>query len=127
MKINFRNVAIINALMLFSLALIWMFAPNLFLSSWGVEYSYAVGMLSRRGAATYAGVSVMLFYARNAQPSHISSALVTGFVVACLILATLGVMEFLTGHAGIEILIAVFIEIAIATSLWYANKVKAAT
>ena len=56
MKLNFRKVAIINALILFSLALIWMFAPNILLSSWGVEYSYAVGMLSRRGAATYAGL-----------------------------------------------------------------------
>lgn len=124
MKLNFQTIAIINALILFSLALIWMFAPNIFLSMWGVEYSYEVVMLSQRGAATYAGVSVMLFYARNAQPSLIRSALVAGFVVACFILATLGVMEFATGHARIEILIAVFIEIAIAVSLWYANKEK---
>ena len=124
MKLNFRNVAIINALILFALALIWMFAPNIFLSMWGIEYSYEVGMLSRRGAATYAGVSVMLFYARNAQPSPVRSALVAGFGVACLTLAVLGVMEFVTGHARIEILTAVFIEIAIAMSLWYANKEK---
>ena len=127
MKLNFRIVAMTNALILFSLALIWMFAPNILLSSWGVEYSYAVGMLSRRGAATYAGVSVMLFYARNAPPSQIRSALVAGFGVACLTLAALGVMEFVTGHARIEILTAVFIEIAIAMTLWYANKEKAAT
>lgn len=125
MKFNFRNIATINALILFSLALIWMFAPNIFLSMWGVDYTYAVGMLSRRGAATYAGVSVMLFWARNAPPSHIRSALVAGFGVACFILATLGVIEFVTGHARIEILIAVFIEASIAMSLWYANKAKA--
>ncbi len=93
----------------------------------GVEYSYPVGMLSRCGAATYARVSVMLFYTRNAQPSHVRSALVAGFGVACLTLAALGVIEFVTGHARIDILTAVFIEIAIAMTLWYANKEKAVT
>lgn len=127
MKFTFRNIAIINALVLFVVAIIWMFASNIFLSLWGVEYSYDLGMLSRRGAAAYAGVSVMLFYARNAQPSQIRSALVTGVILACTILAALGVMEFVTGHARIGILTSALIEIAIATSLWYANKVKAVT
>ena len=69
----------------------------------------------------------MLFYARNAPPSQVRSSLVADFVVACLTLAALGVMEFVTGHARIEILTAVFIEIAIAMTLWYANKEKAVT
>ena len=99
MKFTFRNIAIINALVLFVVAILWMFAPNIFLSLWGVEYSYDLGMLSRRGAAAYAGVSVMLFYAKNAEPSPVRSALVAGFVVACFILAALGVMEFVTGPA----------------------------
>ena len=127
MKFTFQNVATINALLLFSLALIWMFAPDIFLSMWGIEYSYDLGMLSRRGAAAYAGVSAMLFYTRSAQPSSIRSALVTGFVVTCFILSVLGVIEFATDHARIEILISVLIEIAIGMSLWFANKTKTVT
>ena len=102
-----------------------MFAPNIFLSLWGVKYSYDLSMLSRRGAAAYAGVSVMLFYARNAEPSHIRSSLVAaGVIVACTILAALGVMELVTGHARIGILISALIEIAIATSLWWSSITK---
>lgn len=126
MKFTFKNVATINALLLFSLAVIWMFAPNIFLSMWGIDYTYDLGLLSRRGAAAYAGVSAMLFFARSAQPSPIRSALVTGFIVTCFILSILGIIEFATGHARAEILISVFIEIAIGMSLWFANKHKTA-
>jgi hypothetical protein len=46
-----------------------MFAPNLLLSSWDVDFSYPVGLVGRRGAALFAGIGVMFFWARNAEPS----------------------------------------------------------
>jgi hypothetical protein len=122
LKLTYRKVATINALIFFVLALIWMFTPNVILSSWGIEYSYALGMLSRRSAAVYAGLSFMLFFTRNEEASRVRSAFVVGFAVACLTLAVLGVIEFVTGHARIEILVAVLIEMAMAISIWYANK-----
>jgi hypothetical protein len=117
MKLTFRTVAILSALVLLSLALTGMFAPNVLPSAWGVAFSYPVGLMSRRGAALYAGIGVMLFGARNAEPSPARSALVAGFVVACLILAILGVFEFAKGHAGNGILVAVFIEATLTLAL----------
>ena len=126
MKLTFRSLAILSALVFFSLALTWMFAPNVMLSHWGVDFSYSAGLMARRGAALYAGIGVMLFSARNAGPSPARSALVTGFVVACLILATLGVFELATGHAGFGISVAVLIEIALTlASLYVARAYKA--
>jgi hypothetical protein len=119
MKLTFQSLAILSALVFFSLALIWMFAANVMLSRWGVDFSYSVGLMARRGAALYAGIGVMLFSARNAGPSPARSALVTGFVVACLILATLGVFELATGHAGFGISVAVLIEIALTLASLY--------
>lgn len=114
MKLGFRNLAILTALLFFSLALTWMLAPNLLLSNWGVEFSPSVGLVGRRGAALYAGIGVMFFSARNAAPSPARSALLMGAVVACLVLAILGVFELATGHTGVGILVAVAIEIALA-------------
>ncbi|MBT1539661.1 hypothetical protein B7R78_0022045 [Ralstonia solanacearum] len=114
MNIRFRNVAILYALVFFALALTWMLAPGLLLSSWGIELSSQAGLVGRRGAALYAGTGVMLLGARNAAPSPARSALLRGAVVACLVLAVLGVFEFATGHAKAGILVAVAIEIALA-------------
>ena len=114
MNVNFRNLAILSALVFFALGFAWMLAPNFFPSRWGVELSYPVGLIGRRGAALYVGIGVMFFSARNAEPSSARSALVKGFIVACLTLAGLGVFEFLTGHARPGILAAVLIEASLA-------------
>lgn len=119
MKLNFRSLAILSALVFFALALTWMFAPNFFLSNWGVEFSYPVGLVGRRGAALYAGIGVMLFSAQNAKPSVARSSLVAGLVVVCSILAALGGLELATGHATSGILSAVLIEVALTLAFLY--------
>ena len=122
MKLNFRNLAILASFIFFALAITWMLAPNLFLASWGVDFTSSAGLVGRRGAALYAGVGLMLFSARNAEPSLARSALIKGFVVACLILATLGIFELATGHANSGILTAVFIEVALVLAFLYVNR-----
>jgi len=68
--------------------------------------------MARRGAALYAGLSVMLFMARGAAPSPARSALVAGLVTACCLLAALGIGELASGHAGRGILVAAVLGIA---------------
>lgn len=119
MKLNFRTLAVLSAFICFSLALVWMFAPNLLLASWGVDLSNPVGLVGRRGAALFAGIGVMFFCARNAEPSSARSALVAGFVVSCLTLAALGGFELAKGHAGPGILSAVLIEVALVQAFLY--------
>ncbi|SFB28946.1 hypothetical protein SAMN04515620_1363 [Collimonas sp. OK607] len=119
MKLNFQGLAILSALVFLVLALTWMLAPDLLLSDWGVEFTSSAGLVSRRAAALYAGIAVMLFSARNAEPSVGRSALIKGVVVACFMLAALGVLEFKAGNATPRILIAVFIELAFMLALLY--------
>jgi hypothetical protein len=114
MDVNFRHLAILSAVVFFALGFAWMLVPDFFPSRWGVEFSYAVGLIGRRGAALYIGIGVMFFSARNAEPSPARSALVKGFTVACLTLAGLGLFEFFTGHARSGMLGAVLIEVALS-------------
>ena len=124
MKLNFRNLAILTSFVFFALALTWMFAPNLLLSNWGVEFSSPVELVGRRGAALYAGIGVMFFSARNAEPSPARSALVAGLVVACLTLAALGVFELEAGHASPGILAVVFIEVTLMLAFLYVGRAR---
>ncbi len=121
---NFRTLASITALGCFLLAAIWAFAPESLLSMWGVEFSYPVGLVGRRGAALFAGIGVMFFYARNAEHSLARSAIISGFTVGCLGLAALGVFELSTGHAKLGILAAVLGEISLAMAFMYVARTK---
>jgi hypothetical protein len=124
---NFRNLAIISAFLCFALAAAWMLAPEILLSLWGVEFSSATGLVSRRAAALFAGFCVMFICIRNAEPSPSRSGLVSGFVVACLLLAALGVFELATGHAGIGILSAVITEVVLALAFLSVGRVRSLT
>jgi hypothetical protein len=126
MKLTFRRLAILSAIIFFSLALVFMFAPHAMLSNWGVEFSYSAGLMARRGAGVFAGIGVMLFSARNAEPSPTRSALIKGVIVGCLILAALGVFELATGHAGFGILSAVLVEVGLTLAFLYVGRTKSA-
>lgn len=96
-----------------------MFTPVLMLSTWGVDLTDSVGLVARRIAALYAGIAVMYFFARNAAHSATRSALIVGTITACLLLAILGIYEFVAGHASDGILISVLIEIALLLAFLY--------
>ncbi|MBP0943340.1 MULTISPECIES: hypothetical protein [Pseudomonas] len=108
---KFRHLVVVSALVFWALAVAWMLMPAQMLANWGVGFSSEAGLVSRRAAALYLGVGVMLFLARDAGPSVARSALVAGFVTACLTLAALGIFELLSGHANPGILAAVAIEV----------------
>lgn len=116
---TFRHTAILAAAVFLLLAAVWMFAPQLILSDWGVESSSPTDLLARRGAAFYLGIAVMFFLARNAAHSAIRTALIRGVITACSILALLGVYEFSAGHAQQGILIATLIEITLVLAFLY--------
>jgi uncharacterized protein (DUF2062 family) len=121
MKIEFKMLATLAGSLFLSLALVWLFAPILLLSDWGVEFSEGVGLLGRRAAALYAGIGVMFLLARSAEPSTARSALVKGLLVSCFMLAALGMYELWGGHATNKILLAVVIEIAFALACMSVN------
>lgn len=125
MKIlSFYRLSVFSSLLFTVLSMILLFAPAMMLSAWGVELTDSVGLVSRRIAALYAGIAVMYFFARNAAHSATRTALIVGTITACLILALLGVYEFIAGHASDGILISVLIEIVLVLAFLYVGARK---
>jgi hypothetical protein len=111
--LSFYRVSVFTSVLLLLLASVLMFAPAQMLTSWGIELTDALGVLSRRIAAVYIGMSVILFFARNAEPSPARTAIIYGVRTTCLLLAALGAYEFSVGHVSSGILPAILVEIAI--------------
>jgi len=95
------------------LALIWGLMPDELLAIWGIEYSTATGLVARRSAVVFAALGLIFYWVRNEAPSVTRSALCSGFMVGCFGLAALGFGEWLNGHAGPGILLAVLVELAL--------------
>jgi len=123
-SLSFYRLSVFSSILFTALSIILMFAPIMMLSAWGVELTDSVGLVTRRIAALYAGIAVMYFYARNAAHSATRTALIVGTITACLILALLGVYEFIAGHASGGILISVLIEIVLVLAYLYVGARK---
>jgi riboflavin transporter FmnP len=121
LKIDFKNLALLSALICFGLTFVWLLVPKFLLSLWAVGFSEPVGLVCRRVAALFAGIGVMLFRLRRAAPSPARDAVATGLVVACSMLALLGMIELGLGHAGPGILLAIAVEIALALGFRFAD------
>lgn len=117
--LTFYRLSVFSSILFVSLAIIMMFAPGGMLAGWGVELTTSVELVVRRIAALYVGIGVMFFMARNAEHSTIRTALILGTIIACVLLALLGVYEFATGHATGGILISVLIEVVLVLAFWY--------
>ena len=122
MKPGFRGVAILTAALFFLIGMLWLMAPNVMLSDWGVALTPSLALLGRRSAALYFGIAAMFFFARNAEPSTARSALLKGMVLACLMLAGLGVFELAAGHVTPKILIPVVLEITMSLAFLYVGR-----
>ncbi len=123
MQLSFRALSGITSSLCFLLALAWGFFPEVLLAIWSIEYSTAVGFVARRSAVLFAALGLMFFLVRNASPSVARSALSNGFIVGCFGLAVLGFGEWLNGHAGPGILLAVLVELALGLGFVQARRV----
>lgn len=119
---SFRGLAALSSVLFMALACLWMLSPARVLALWGVQSNDVAELVSRRGAATYAGFSVMFFMARTASPSTARRALVSGLIVTCLILAVVGLVEIVAGRAHLGILVAVFIEVGLVLAFLFVDR-----
>jgi hypothetical protein len=123
MQLSFRTLSGITASLCFLLALGWGFVPEMILAIWSIEYSESAGFVARRGAVLFAALGMMFYLVRNAPPSLGRNALSNGFIVGCFGLAVLGFAEWLNGHAGPGILLAVLVEFALGLGFVQARRV----
>lgn len=126
MQFSFRTLSLFTAALCFVLALIWGLLPQWLLQIWGVDYSSSTGLVARRSAMLFLGLGVMFYSARNAEPSPTRTALSTGFITGCFGLAGLGLVEWLNGHAGPGILLAVVVELGLGLGFTQASRNRSA-
>lgn len=126
MVFTFRSLALTASAICLTLACTWLFLPGFILQLWDVPYSYPVAIIGKRSAALFFCIAIMFFGARNAEPSQSRSSLSFGFMSGCFCLSALGLYEFFTANAGVGILAAVFVELALALSFlcfeWVTDK-----
>lgn len=122
MKLSFRGLSIATSLLFLLLGSMWFLVPGLPLSDWGLALTPSASVLGRRSAALYVGVAAMFFLARNAEPSTARSALAKGLVLICLMLATTGVADLVTGRVSPHIVVAVALEVALALAFLYVGR-----
>jgi hypothetical protein len=119
---NYKNLAILYSAICFVIAAIWMLAPGTLMAAWGVEFNYEAGLVGRRGAALFAGIAVVLFFARHAPASPARTAIVNGISLGCMLLAAMGAYEFFTAHAGLGIMPASIAEVIMALAFVQADR-----
>ncbi|MHC8299970.1 hypothetical protein [Pseudomonas sp. ZS1P83] len=124
MQLSFRTLSTFTSILCFLLALVWGLMPDGLLSLWSLEYSLAVGVVARRSAVLFATLGVMFYLVRNEPPSSTRHALSNGFMVGCWGLAAVGFGEWLNGHAGPGILLAVVVELALGLAFLQAKRVS---
>jgi hypothetical protein len=116
---NYRQLLVMTSLLLLILGGIWMFKPELMLQSWGVAYSAEVALIARRLAAFYLGVGAVLFLAKDLAPSPARAALTQGMAMLFAIVALMGVLEWNAGHVTHHILVAVTLELMLASAFLF--------
>ncbi|WP_085727164.1 hypothetical protein [Pseudomonas sp. R37(2017)] len=124
MQLSFRTLSTFAAVLCFLLALVWGLAPQWLLAFWGMDFSFAVGLIARRTAVLFAALSVMFYLVRHEPPSSTRNAVSLAFVVGCWGLALLGFGEWLNGHVGPGILLAVALELALGLAFFQTRRVS---
>ena len=107
---KFKIFAVITAIVSLLLGIGYLFAGAILIGRWQIEPTDSVLLFVRRMGALYLGLSVMFFLARSAPVSVARTALSAGTVVACSLLALLGVYELSAGRVGPAILLSVVVE-----------------
>lgn len=124
MQLSFRTLSMFTAALCLLLSLVWGLTPQWLLSFWDIEFSFAVGLVARRTAVLFGALSVFSFLVRNAPPCATRNALSLGFVVGSWGLAVLGFAEWLNGHVGPGILLAVGFELALGLAFFQTRRVS---
>jgi hypothetical protein len=86
------------------------FAGRSVLSEWGLESTTGALLLFRRIGAMYLGLALMFFLGRTAGPSEIRSAVCLVMGGTAILLACLGLSEFLARRVSAGIFRSVFAE-----------------
>lgn len=94
------------------------------LNEWGLEQSTGALLLFRRIGLMYLGIALIFLFGRTAAPSEVRSAVCLVMGGAALLLASLGLSEFLARRASAGIFRSVAAEAVLAAGflwVWWAG------
>jgi len=94
-------------------------SPQSFLLDLGIEGNDAAYFISRRAGMLMLGISVLLFFARNAVHSQARQAITLSISITMFGLIIAGSYEFLRGYVNSAIFGPIIIESILALSFFY--------
>ena len=110
---SFAIVALATSVAGLLLGLGWLFAGRVMLRRWGITPTPQLLLVGRRLGAVYLSIAVMMFLGRSAPESALRTAITSGLLLAMILLAALGLIEYRARRANASILVSVVLEIAL--------------
>lgn len=114
---SFRMTASLTAALFLVLAVLLVAFPAPLYAIFALDANPVADFMARRTGAGFAGLFVLCFLARQAEPGPASRAIATGMTVAMLGFAVTGAFEALRGFAGPGIWVPTLAELVFA-GLW---------
>ena len=116
---SFNFVVTVTSIAGLILGVGWMFAGSKLFQRWGIDAHVDGLLVGRRLGAVYLGVSVILFMGRTAPPSDLRDAISVGVLFSMVVLAGLGLFEFMARRANSLILVSVALEVFLALGFFW--------
>ena len=116
---SFNFVVTVTSIAGLILGVGWMFAGSKLFQRWGIDAHVDGLLVGRRLGAVYLGVSVILFMGRTAPPSDLRDAISVGVLFSMVVLAGLGLFEFMARRANSLILVRVALEVFLALGFFW--------
>ena len=107
---NFKNIAVVTAIISFVLGIGYLFFGSLIIGRWQIESTNSVLLLGRRMGILYLGLSIIFFLSKSLDLSKARKSLSIGAAITLSLLALLGIYEYSLGRVGPGILASVVIE-----------------
>ena len=125
--LDFRMLNVITAIITAVLFIVLLLVPEVILWLFAVPESASAEFISRRAAMLFIGISLLSWFSRAASHSDVRQAICIGLSTSMLLLAALGVFEFIRGYAGSGIILAVITELFLGMAyfrVWHVHRGK---
>lgn len=115
----YKILSIFTSLLCLYLFYLLLFSASSFLQSLGVEETESAFFVSRRAAMLMLGISVLMFFTRNAPNTRARQAICLSIGVTMLGLAFCGIYEFNRQFVGSGIIGPIVVELILSASFFY--------
>ena len=114
---SYRTVAATCAALFTVLALCLLAAPSVLFWLFSQDPSASAEFLAKRAAVLFVGLALLLLWTKDHPPSETRKSIANAIAVSMLLLAALGLFEWVRGNTGAGVIFAVVTEALIAVGL----------